>query len=619
MEEKRENLTEEQIRDLYLRNLLTGEYQGPLTNRPSIDKPWLKFYTEDQIKEQSFTGSLYDALVHYNRFNLMTTAINYYGNEISYLDLIDNIDKTAIALANNGVKKGDKVTIAMPYLPETIYSIYALSKIGAVANVIDPRTNAETLKKYINEADSKMIIMIDRIEDKIASIKDDTTLTKFITVSPLLSAKNTAMKLLNKYNLIFKTNKYNFIKWQDFYKDYYLEPIDLRVQYEKDMPSVIVYTSGTSGNPKGAILTNDNFNNLALFQKQSVSEAAIGDKFLLIMPPFIAYGLVIGLHNQLCQGQELIMIPTFTLDKAKDMLAKLIIKYKPSYIMGVPNFVNIMREDKRLKNYDLSFLKGFIVGGDMMNPNDEIKGNDWLHAHSAKCNITKGWGMTEGSSCLTYPKSNECNMIASVGIPLSKNNIKILNTEDKSEIDIDSPELMYDQTGEIFATSPTIMKGYFNKPDYEKKVLIHDKEGKIWIRTGDKGHINQDGILFFEDREKRLVVRPDGHNVSPSQIENVIMQHPAVKSCVVVGIKSDKHASGSWPLACIVLKDEYIENKENILKEIDELCKTKIPPRDKANYYEFIKEVLYTNNGKVDYRQMEENQKTLKKARKFYN
>ena len=314
--EKLYETVNEETRYIYLRKLLTGVYFGPLTNYPSIDKPWLKFYTEEQIQEEAIKGSLYDALVHYNRFNLMTTAINYYDNKISYLEMIKKIDETAIAFSNNGIKKGDKVTIAMPYLPETIYSIYALSKIGAIANVIDPRTNAETLKKYINEADSKMIIMIDRIEDKIASIKDETTLTKFISVSPLLSANTKAMKLLNKYNNIFKPNKYGFTKWQDFYKDYYIEPIDSRVKYEKDMPSVIVYTSGTSGNPKGAILTNDNFNNLALFQKQSVPDAKIGDKFLLIMPPFIAYGLVIGLHNQLCQGQELIMIPTFNLDKA---------------------------------------------------------------------------------------------------------------------------------------------------------------------------------------------------------------------------------------------------------------------------------------------------------------
>lgn len=616
--EKLYETVNKESRDIYLRKLLTGVYFGPLTNYPSIDKPWLKFYTEEQIQEEAIKGSLYDALVHYNRFNLMTTAINYYDNKISYLEMIKKIDETAIAFSNNGIKKGDKVTIAMPYLPETIYSIYALSKIGAIANVIDSRTNAETLKKYINEADSKMIIMIDRIEDKIASIKDETTLTKFISVSPLLSANTKAMKLLNKYNNIFKPNKYGFTKWQDFYKDYYIEPIDSRVKYEKDMPSVIVYTSGTSGNPKGAILTNDNFNNLALFQKQSVPDAKIGDKFLLIMPPFIAYGLVIGLHNQLCQGQELIMIPTFTLDKAKDMLAKLIIKHKPSYIMGVPNFVNIMRNDKRLKNYNLSFLKGFIVGGDMMNPNDEIKGNEWLHAHSANCNITKGWGMTEGSSCITYPKSNECNEIGSVGIPLSKNNIKILNTENSENIDINATELMYNQTGEIFATSPTVMKGYFNRPEYEKEVIFYDNQGQKWIKTGDKGHIDQNGILFFEDREKRLVIRPDGHNVSPSQIENVIMQHPAVISCVVVGIPSEKHASGSWPLACIELKEEYLNNKEQILKEIDDLCIKKIPPRDKANYYEFVSEVLYTNNGKVDYRKIQEKQKTLKKDRKFY-
>ena len=175
MEGEMEKLYEtanEETRDIYLRKLLTGVYFVPLTNYPSIDKPWLNFYTEEQIQEEAIKGSLYEALVHYNRFNLMTTAINYYDNKISYLKMIKKIDETAIAFSNNGIKKGDKVTIAMPYLPETIYSIYALSKIGAIANVIDPRTNAETLKKYINEADSKMIIMIDRIEDKIASIKD---------------------------------------------------------------------------------------------------------------------------------------------------------------------------------------------------------------------------------------------------------------------------------------------------------------------------------------------------------------------------------------------------------------------------------------------------------------
>lgn len=583
------------IKNLYLRTYLTGERLGPLTGKPGIDRPWLINYSEEEIATRIPKRSLYRDLIESNTNNLSNIANEYYGNKITYKELIKNIEITAASLVKKGIKKGDVVSVSMPYLPETIYTIYALNKIGAVVNMIDPRINADLIYDYMKNANSKNIIMIDRIESKINYvIERGLELDNVISVSPTNSMGNKLLKLIGK----FKKSKYNFEKWNDFFSPN-LKYVD-EAPFQENELAVIEYTSGTSGKPKGVKLSNEDFNSLAYFQKQSLINE-VGDKFLLIMPPFIAYGLVIGMHDMLCQGQHLLMIPNFTLDKAPKMLGKLINKYHPNYIMGVPNFLLILMKYKK----DLSFLKGIIIGGDHLDKEVEKKAREYLKNRNSSAKVLKGWGMTEISSCGTFTKTDAKNNLGSVGIPLSKNVVKVLTRreDENARYDINEDELFYNEEGILFVSSPSITLGYFKNKEATDKIIYTDENGKKWVNTGDIFKIDTDGSLYFCGREKRVVVRPDGHNIPSNQIESIALSQENIESAVVIGTKSRKYAHGSVASICVVLKNKNIDlnSKELILNEIESKCKEYLQPRDRARYYFVLDSIPYTMNGKVDY------------------
>lgn len=585
------SLEEKKLRNLYLKKIANGEIYGPMIGRSSIDKPWLSQYTDEDIFSDIADRSMYQDLVEYSKNNMDNIAIEYFGNKITYRELINNIEITAASLVKDGVKEKDKVSVSMPYLPETIYTIYALNKIGAVVNMIDPRINSQLITEYINKADSKYAIVIDKIEKKIKKILPSVNLEKVISVSPMLSYGNSIVRFLSKFK------KSNFTKWSNF-----IDTDALRVQTvntKSEDLAVIEYTSGTSGDPKGVMLANKSFTGLAHFQHESLKNC-VGDKFLLIMPPFIAYGLVIGMHDMLCQGQHLLMIPNFTLDRAPKMLGKLINKYHPEYIMGVPNFLTILMDYKK----DLSFLKGMIIGGDHLDAEIERQARNFLLTRNSKAQICKGWGMTEIASCGTFTKTDGINNIGSVGIPLSKNNVKILKAikDDNARYDIDEVELGYGEEGTLFISSPTMTLGYYKKDEATNKLIYVDSQGVKWINTGDIFSISQDGSLYFKGREKRVVVRPDGHNIPSNQIESISNTFNVVNNSIVVGIPSKHYAHGSMAAICISLKEELQDSeKEELLKNIEKKCKEHLQPRDRAKYYVIVDSIPYTSNGKVDY------------------
>ena len=593
LKEKISKLSEEEqkLRDLYLKKVSNGDLYGPMLGKASIDKPWLKEYADSDILSEIQNRSMYQDLLEYSKNNLDNFDIEYFGNKITYRELINNIELTAASMVKNGIKEKDKVSVSMPYLPETIYTIYALNKIGAVVNMIDPRINSQLITEYVTKANSEYIIIIDKIEKKIEKILPDVNLKKIVSVSPTLSHGNAIIRFINN----FKTSK--FIKWNNFI-DKSAKKVETVNSDSNDL-AVIEYTSGTSGNPKGVMLANRSFVGLAHFQHESLKNN-VGDKFLLIMPPFIAYGLVIGMHDMLCQGQHLLMIPNFTLDKAPKMLGKLINKYHPEYIMGVPNFLTILMNYKK----DLSFLKGMIIGGDHLDAEIERQARKFISSHNSHAEICKGWGMTEIASCGSFTKTGGINNIGSVGIPLSKNNVKILknNKDSNDRYDIDDLELDYDEEGTLFISSPTMTLGYYKNEEATNKIVYTDNQGNKWINTGDIFSISSDGSLYFKGREKRIVVRPDGHNIPSNQIESISNSFTEIKNSVVVGIPSKSYAHGSMAAVCISLKNELSQNeKEELLKEIEKKSKKNLQPRDRAKYYVIIEDIPYTSNGKVDY------------------
>lgn len=594
-----------------------------IIGKPSIDKPWLKWYSEEAKMSTVPHMRNYDYMMYWNQHNFNHTALNYFGRKISYSELVENIEKAMASFQSMGIKEGDIVTFCMPTVPETIYSLYALNRLGAVAAMIDPTTNNERIKNFINLFGSKYLVMADLAHPKLDTMLKETNLEKVIVVSPMDSL-SPIMKVGYQVKRMLSDMKQETKKLSIPYGEYYLswknfeslgkdtQLID--IPYQKDRAAAIVLTSGTTGIPKGAILSNENLNAIALEQSYCTNMRK-NDTFLNIMPPFIAYGLVCGITNVLCNGLEMIIIPKFEKRMEKDIqegeakldksstFDTLIAKYRPNHILGVPNFYLQLLDSSKIDEKSLSSIKCAIAGGDTFHASKEQLINDFLEAHHAEWKMNKGYGMTELCSVATYTCLESVNKLGSVGVPVMMNNAKIVDLETKEE-------LGYNQVGELYMTGPGMILGYFGNPEETAKTFVTDENGVRWVKTGDLFMMDEDGVLYFKGRIKRMMVRPDGHNVFNEPIEEVLLSHYAVEDCSVVGVP-DHSGNGEIPTAVIVLKKDYEEYKDKILQELKKLSLEKLPERDVALNYIFRKTLPYTTVSKVNYLQLAEEGKQL--------
>ena len=382
------------------------------------------------------------------------------------------------------------------------------------------------------------------------------------------------------------------IMWSDFLVTNAAKPGKTQEsESNADDSAAIVYTSGTTEIPKGAVLSNKNI--VALTRQNMLSDFGWdrNDRFLEIMPPFIAYGLLCGIVIPVCIGMTVVIIPKFE----ASAFADLIIKEKPNHIMGVPSMMEDLTTDPRLQKFDLGFLKTMIVGGDKISVESEKKINTFLKNHNSSINLIKGYGMTEMSSNAVFTKNLECNLPGSVGVPLVGNNIKIID-----EMGMECP---YNTQGEICLTGPTLIREYFKNPEYTSAVF-KTENGERWIHTGDIGYLNPDGILFVEGRIKRMIIRHDGFKVIPRLIEDTICEHRLVKNCAVTGIDDKSYGQGQLPIAWIVLNNEIAESK-NVINELYDLCREKLPEYEQPADIIIIDEIPLTPIGKTNFKDLE--------------
>lgn len=595
------NDLEQKQRDLHLRGLATGEIQGPPTGHASIDKPWLKYYTPEQIETDMPKKTVYSYLYEQNSKYLGRTALKYYGRKISFDELFSKIEETAKALKAMGVKENEIVTISMPNTPEAVYLFYAMSKIGAVANMVDPRTSAEGIQKYVEEVDSDKVIIVDQYYNKVKPLSENGQVNKIIAVSPAeslplgLSLGYKAKEFVESLKDSSKRNVFNdkTMNWKQFIaggKDYNQET---EVEFIPNRPLVIEHTGGTTGQPKGVLLSNENINSVALQSVLTGIDMQREHNWLDIMPTFIAYGVGMGLHLPLTIGMETILIPQFDAAKFDELIAK----HKPVHMVGVPSYWGTIIKSKKLANKDLSYMIAPTVGGDAMDTTLEQQANKFLKEHNCDSKIVKGYGMTEvtGGVAGTVDANNE---IGSVGVPFVKSTISVFEEGTENE-------LGYNEDGEVCITSPNIMLGYYDNEEATNAILKKHADGKMWIHTGDIGHITENGNIFIVDRIKRMMIRYDGFKIFPSLIENTIDTHEAVEACKVVAIADAEHNQGKLPKAHVVLKEEYKPYEEQVLAELKQLCAEQLPEYVQPVDYKFRDELPLTPIGKVDYRSLE--------------
>ena len=555
-------------------------------------KPWLKYYDQKFIDQTLPALSAFEYVCQRSKNHLNDTALDYYGRKFTYADLIVNVKKTAAALRGAGVKKGDIITVVSVMTPEIIALFYAADMMGATLNLVDPRYSVEGIREYIEEVDSHLLVCLNVVYERCRQAAKRTNVEKVIVLSP---ADSLPPVMAVGYKLTTPDkNKYasNVIRWKQFIKggegqSTAAEP------YDPDHACVVVHTGGTTGSPKGVMLTDDCFNGIALQFQAYPKLFHRGQKLMNVMPPFIAYGFACGIHLPLVLGFTVIIIPN--LDPAK--LGSLVLKHKPEHMFGVPTHYQQLAADPKLRDKDLSFIINYAAGGDSLSRGAEQTVNDFLAAHGVRYPIAKGYGMTEVSSAATVAAGLD-NKPGSVGIPMVNTVVAAFEPGTDQELPIG-------QRGELCISGPCLMKGYYNKPEETAILLRRHPDGRVWAHTGDMGYLDEDGFVFLEARIKRMIIRHDGFKVFPSMIENVVSRHPAVHQCSVVGCADKDHTQGRLPFVYIVLKADITAKKKQVIRELERMCAEELPEYVQPVAYKFISSMPMTPVGKVDYRQLE--------------
>lgn len=557
-----------------------------VTNR----EPWYKYYgSNNKINYPDLT--IYELIEKTANTYPSNYAYEYYGKKVTFREFITKIKKTASALTNLGVQEGDRVTICMPNTPVAIITFYAVNMIGATASMIHPLSSANEIEFYLNASDSKYILTIDLVYDKVASILDKTKVKKVIVSSVSDDMSKT------KYALYwFFSGRKNKIEKNEkaiFYKELLkLSAYDQsfngvkRTCYDE---AVILYSGGTTGSPKGIVLSNLNFNALAMELEMAVADTAKpGNSLLAILPIFHGFGLAVSIHTPLYIGMKVILVPDFSPRKFGGLLKK----YNPNFIIGVPTLYEALLKTK-LGKFDLSHLTCAVSGGDNLIPEFKREIDDFLKKHGSKAKVRCGYGLTEstGACCLNPKYEYRDN---SIGIPLPDMDFKIIRSKT-----LEDAEFMED--GEICISGPTVMKEYLNNKEETKKVKIKHNDGKIWLHTGDIGCMDKDGFVYFKGRLKRMIIS-SGYNIYPNYMEDIIKKHEYVDTCVVIGIPHPYKKQ--VPKAYIVLKDG-IKPTPNVKKSIKKYCEENLVRYSWPYEYEYKDVLPKTLIGKVAYRDLE--------------
>ncbi len=537
-----------------------------------------------------FDGGLYDAVYEASCKWPHNVALEFYDTQVIYKDLIKKINRVAAALKSSGANKGDRITICMPNTPEAIYMFYAVNEIGAVANMVHPLSSEKEIEDYLNQSGSKIMFCVDVSYPKVEAIIKNTSVEQVIVVSPTRSMDflvRVIYKLTKgRKNHIKKSQ--HVITWDQFLAraNKFIGNPHARVNSKDD--AVIMYSGGTTGKPKGIILSNLNFNAQALGAKYLVPELFKSSySFMAFLPNFHAFGLGCCIHMPLYFGARTFLIPQFNPKKFK----KYITKYKIDILVGVPTVFDYLTKIK-FKKDDLKNVKFVVSGGDMISMSSKEKINDFLKAHGSKAIIENGYGLTEASGGFIFSPRSVAEEADSIGYPIPDNEVIIMDLKTKKEAKLGDD-------GEILVRGLSVMKGYLNKPKETEEAFI-TVGNKKYLRTGDIGYADERGVIHFRSRLKRMIVS-NGYNIYPASIEDVTLKSKSVASCAAVG-REDK-LRGEKIVVFVVLKPEASERTAR--KELANIYKKYLAKYEIPREIRFIPELPKTKLAKVDFKALE--------------
>lgn len=540
--------------------------------------------------------SMYAQLLDSARQNPAGDALVYYKTRISFKQLLDLVHQCAAGLLANGVKKGDRITIVMPNMPQSVVTIYAVNMIGAICNMLHPLSTGSEVQHAVQLVDSKFGFCFDVSEktfDHLPMTVVKCKTAQYFEKTPMGILRSMVYKKRIK-DKVGAASVDQMLDWTDLLSSgaAFIDKNGLPVHDgQPEDTAAIMYTGGTTGHPKGVKLSNAAVNALS-FQMFPVSgKLNAWDSMMCALPVFHGFGFALCMHTAICGATRLVLVPRF--DPAD--CCKMILQEKISMIFGVPAFFEGLLKCKLLEGKDLSFIRLIGSGGDMVT--DDLKKNidALMAAGGSKTSLISGYGLTECVTACTFDAPDPAIKTGCVGKPFQGNEMKIVQMGSTDEIT--------DGDGEICITGPTLMEGYWNDDDETAKVLKVHKDGRLWLHTGDLGAIGSDGNLYFRQRLKR-VLKVSGYLIYPSQIEDRLRCNALVDDCCVVGIETDK---GTRVKAFVVPQhpprsaSAALEMKQQIKNYSSEYLNMWSVPAE----LEFLDELPRTKIGKVDFKVLE--------------
>lgn len=617
-----------------LKNMIS-QTEHKLTGFPHIDKMWMEKYDISLIDNKLPSKTIYQYMKEKSLPAKYNTAITYYGKKISYDELYHKIELSSKIFSELGVKVRNRIMFLMPNIPETAYTFYGSTEIGAVADYIDPRPESVDMKTsankvlamikkekvdYIVALDQCYVGLIKPIEDELK----DFGIKNIIVVSA-----NDSMETIHTMNYLMEVGQFEGLKKLRtkikkskvidkmteeavksakietlYYRDLARECSNIYLPeriYKPNELAVIVHSAGTTSlTPKPIPLTHDNLN--AYIQQSFVSNMPVqcGDRALHMLPYYAAYGLVNVTHSGLCHGNNLIQVPEFSIAN----LGKLMKKYRPQTIIGTPTWFLSLLKDKSLSKEDLSYLTMITYGGDSMEVEDELRVNEFLKSHNAKTVLTKGHGMSETAGCASFAV-RDYNKPGTLGIPLANTIYAIVDPETKEMKKFEDGQEYLE--GELIISTKAATSGVLDGVEYVKHKTY---DGIDFIVTNDIARMDRKGVMTFLSRSDRSFTRYDGYKLKPFELENMIKSYNHIKYCVISPYY-DEARIGNMPLVNIVLEDGIeMTNEERVAfvkQMVDDLFvkNVNVSSRQVPSRVRIRQKLPITKNGKIDYKILE--------------
>jgi long-chain acyl-CoA synthetase len=550
------------------------------------EQPWLRYYGAVPSNIDYPHCTLYEAVAASAQRTPDAAAWEFFGTTASYRELLASIDTCANALAALGLTAGDRLLVSMPTVPAGIIAFYAANKLGAVPALIHPLSAAPEIEHYLNASRARVALTLDAFYGVFAALK------------PRQPLETIVLARIGDY--LAPVKRFGF--WLTKGRKIPAVPADPRVRWWKalmaesfpaatpagsgtDDPAAILFSGGTTGVPKGIVLSNRNFIAEGM-QAAAWGGLKDGDSILAILPIFHGFGLGVCVNAAFMAGGKSILVPQFS----AGIVAKLLRTARPNLLVGVPTLYDALARDASLAKSDLSCLRACFCGADTLPRPVKERFESLVQARGGDVKLLEGYGLTEAVTAIMATPLSEYRE-GSIGIPFPDMDAKICRPGS-------TEELPAGEEGEICVAGPAVMLGYLDDPQATAQALKVHPDGLTWLHTGDLGKRDVDGFFYFTVRAKRLI-KSSGFNVYPAQVEAVLVQHPLVADACVIGVPDA--AQVERVKAVVVLKDATRPSAATA-DVLIAFCRERLIKWSCPREVEFRRELPKTRIGKIDYK-----------------